>query len=82
MLEAKLGCVTKNYWFMSIYLAWCLVCLGLVNRLFANVSMAWHGMVWCGAVSLFCVTKHYVDMKIMSICIKDCDCNLPVSVLP
>ena len=32
-------------------LAWCIVCWGLGNRLCVNVSMAWHGMVWCGAVS-------------------------------
>ena len=38
-------------------------------------------MVWCGVVSLICMTKHYVDMKIMSIGIKACEGNLPVGVI-
>ncbi len=33
-------------------LAWCIFCLGLLNRLCVNVSMAWRGMVWCGIVNM------------------------------
>ena len=43
--------------------------------------MARYGMVWFGAVSLVCVTKHYVDMRITSIRIKACEGNVPVGVL-
>ena len=67
---SKIGMRDEGLLIHEHILAWCMVCLGLVDRLSANVSMAWHGVVWCGAVSLTCVTKHYVDMTIMSIGIK------------
>ena len=43
--------------------------------------MAWHGVVWWGVVSLICVTKHYVDMKIMSLGKKPYDGDLPLGIL-
>lgn len=43
--------------------------------------MAWHGVVWCGAVSLICVTMYYIDMKIMSIRIKACEGDLPMGAI-
>ena len=39
------------------------------------------GMVWYGEVLLVCVTKHYVDMIIMSIRLKAEEGSYPVSVL-
>ena len=63
---------------MNIYLAWCIVCLALVNRLWCQHE---HGMAWCDVVLFICVTKHYVDMKIMSIRLKAYEGNLPVSAL-
>ena len=81
--EGKLGCVTRELWIHEHLLDWCIVCLGLVNRLWCHCEhgMAWHGVVWCGVALLICVTKHYVDMKIMSIRIQAWEGDSPMGVL-
>lgn len=66
---------------MSIYLAWCLVCLGLVIRLCVEHEhgMAWCGVVWCGIINLRDEALCRYDNKEYSY--KGFEGNFPVSVI-